>query len=73
MTQTTTPPVPQPTVVLSCLELRMWCASLLAFSCLKSADIQAATADEVAGTVVLTWQGFKFLVRLAVTPLKEGA
>jgi hypothetical protein len=66
----TTPPVPQSSPVLSCLELRMWCASLLAYAANKSADIQSAVADETAGSVVLTWEGSKYLVRLAVTPLK---
>jgi len=74
---TTTPsalmgPEPQPTPALRALELRMWCASLLAWAAYQSGDIQAATADEVAGTVALTWEGHRFLIRLAVTPLKEG-
>jgi len=71
MTQATTPPVPQPTVVLSALELRMWCASLLSFAANKSGDIQSAVADETAGTVLLRWQGFTYLIRLTVTPTKE--
>jgi hypothetical protein len=38
-----------------------------------SGDIQAATADEVAGTLDVRWEGHRFLIRLAVTPVKEGA
>jgi len=71
MSGTPTPPVPQATPTLSLLELRMWSASLLAWAAAQSCDIQAATADEVAGTVALTWEGHRFLIRLTVTPLKE--
>ena len=71
---TTTPLAPQAqaTAALSCLELRMWCASLLAFACTKSGDIQSAVADETAGTVLLRWQGHTYLVRLHVATTKEA-
>jgi len=72
MTQTTTPLAPQEqaTAALSCLELRMWCASMLAFSATKSGDVQSAVADETAGTVLLRWQGLTYLVHLHVTATK---
>ena len=71
MSVTITGPEPQATAVLSALELRMWCASLLAWAAAHSGDIQAASADEVAGTVTMRWEGHLFLVRLNVTTLKE--
>jgi hypothetical protein len=64
-------PQSQASPMLSCLELRMWCASLLSFAANKSGDIQEAVADETAGSVVLRWQGHQYLVRLSVTATKE--
>ncbi len=60
-------PQAQDTPALSRAELRMWCASLLAYSALQSGDIQAAHANEVDGTVALLWQGHNYLVRITVT------
>jgi hypothetical protein len=75
MTAKTTPlgPQVQASPALSLLELRMWSASLLAWAAAHSGDIQAASADEVAGSVTMRWEGHLFLVRLNVTTLKEGA
>ena len=72
MSVTITGPEPQATAALSCLELRMWCASLLAFAATKSGDVQSAVADETAGTVLLRWQGHAYLVRLHVATTKEA-
>jgi len=72
MSVTITGPEPQASPQLSCLELRMWCASLLAWAAHHSGDIQSATADEVAGSVALRWQGHAYLVRLSVTATKEN-